>query len=252
MCLLSLKLDGKIYVNLVSSLCFWLTEHKFTMGALFIILFMNRVYPHLEELNKTHKELRLRIKITKQDPSDDRSYLSALSYLLAPELADFCNCPDSRCFRLMNTKDNAITVRITPRTWNPSKLNLPPIMIPINNEERMVPRYLDVLNNPEATPIISFGELWNKAACRPTLFNPLLIPNAAKATHTLITGEVWFKVTSHTDPNVIRTPDTSNAGRGPDLSIQRPAIGAVISEHNPSVSMRIPVWNSLTWRTICK
>ncbi|MNP03658.1 hypothetical protein D3C76_955520 [compost metagenome] len=71
---------------------------------------------YLEELNKTHKELRLRIKITKQDPSDDRSYLSALSYLLAPELADFCNCPDSRCFRLMNTKDNAITVRITPRT----------------------------------------------------------------------------------------------------------------------------------------
>lgn len=113
---LSLKLDGKIYVNLVSSLCFWLTEHKFTMGALFIILFMNRVYPHLEELNKTHKGLRLRIKRTKQDLSDDRSCLSALSYLLAPELADSCNCPDSRCFRLMNTKDNAIIVRITPRT----------------------------------------------------------------------------------------------------------------------------------------
>ncbi|GIO54484.1 hypothetical protein J21TS7_28020 [Paenibacillus cineris] len=54
----------------------------------------------------------------------------------------------------------------------------------------MVPRYLEVLNIPDATPIISFGELWNKAACIATLFNPLLIPNAAKATHTLITGEV--------------------------------------------------------------
>ncbi|MNW20940.1 hypothetical protein D3C71_2215790 [compost metagenome] len=54
----------------------------------------------------------------------------------------------------------------------------------------MVPKYLDVLNNPDATPTISKGELLNKAACIPTLFNPLLTPNAAKATHTLITGEV--------------------------------------------------------------
>lgn len=101
-----------------------------------------------------------------------------------------CNCPGSRRRRLMNTKANAISARIIPSTRNPSKLNLPPITIPINNEERMVPRYLDVLNNPDATPIISFGVLWNKAACIPTLFNPLLIPNAAKARHTLITGEV--------------------------------------------------------------
>lgn len=129
---------------------------------------------------------------------------------------------------------------------------LTPITIPINNEEKMVPRYLDVLNNPDATPIISFGELWNKAACIPTLFSPLLIPNAAKAKHTLITGEVGFNVTSHTDPNVIRIADTSNVGLGPDLSIHRPAIGEAASEHKPKLSMRIPVWNSLTCLTTCK
>ncbi|MNW12339.1 hypothetical protein D3C71_2100070 [compost metagenome] len=64
------------------------------------------------------------------------------------------------------------------------------MMMPINNEETMVPKYLEVLNNPDATPIIAFGELLNKAACIPTLFNPLLIPKAAKAKHTLMTGEV--------------------------------------------------------------
>ncbi|MNT84760.1 hypothetical protein D3C72_2248190 [compost metagenome] len=90
----------------------------------------------------------------------------------------------------MNTSDNEMTVRITASTRNPSKLNVPPITIPINKEERMVPRYLAVLNNPDATPIISLGELWNRAACIPTLFSPLLIPNAARAIHTLITGEV--------------------------------------------------------------
>lgn len=84
----------------------------------------------------------------------------------------------------MNTKYNAIAVRIIPSTRNPSALNLSPITMPINNEERMVPRYLDVLNRPDATPIISFGELLNKAACIPTLFKPLLTPNAAKAKHT--------------------------------------------------------------------
>ncbi|MNI71693.1 hypothetical protein D3C73_1275780 [compost metagenome] len=89
----------------------------------------------------------------------------------------------------MNTKDKAIAVRIIPSTLNPPKLNLPPMTMPINNEERMVPKYLDVLNNPDATPIISFGELWNKAACIPTLFNPLLTPKTASAKHTLITGE---------------------------------------------------------------
>ena len=90
----------------------------------------------------------------------------------------------------MNTNDNAINVRIIPSTRNPSKLKLSPITLLMSNEERMVPRYLEVLNIPDATPIISFGELLNKAACIATLFNPLLIPNAAKATHTLITGEV--------------------------------------------------------------
>lgn len=88
----------------------------------------------------------------------------------------------------------------------------------------MVPRYLDVLNNPDATPIISFGELWNKAACIPTLFNPLLMPNAVKAKHTLITGEVGSNVTSHTDPNVIKIADRNNAGLGPIYrSIDLPA-----------------------------
>lgn len=61
----------------------------------------------------------------------------------------------------MNTKDNAITVRIIPSNRNPPKLNLPPITMPINNEESMAPRFLDVLNNPDATPIISFGALLN-------------------------------------------------------------------------------------------
>lgn len=145
-----------------------------------------------------------------------------------------------------------MNVRIIPSTRNPWKLKLLPITLPINNEERMVPRYLDVLNIPDATPITSFGELLNKAACIPTLFNPLLIPNAAKAAHTLITGEVSFNVTIHIEPNVISMPDTSNAGRGPALSIQRPAIGEVTSEHKPKLSMRMPVWNSLTWRTICR
>jgi hypothetical protein len=82
-----------------------------------------------------------------------------------------------------------MTERITPSSRNPPALNLSPITMPINNEERMVPRYLDVINTPDATPIISFGELLNKAVCIPTLFNPLLIPNAANAKHTLITGE---------------------------------------------------------------
>ena len=139
-----------------------------------------------------------------------------------------------------------MTERIAPSSRNPSKLKLPPITMPINNEERMVPRYLDVLNMPDATPIISFGELWNKAACIPTLFSPLLIPNAANAKHTLITGEFSCNVMIHTAPNVISTPDASNAGLGPDLSIHRPAIGEVTSEHKPKLSMRIPVWNSLT------
>ena len=146
----------------------------------------------------------------------------------------------------MNIKDKAITERIAPRSRKPPALNLSPMTMPINNEERMVPRYLDVINTPDATPIISLGELLNMAACIPTLFKPLLIPNATKAKHTRITGEVGFNVTIHTDPNVISIPDNSNAGRGPDLSIQRPAIGEVMSEHKPKLSMRIPVWNSLT------
>lgn len=54
----------------------------------------------------------------------------------------------------------------------------------------MVPRYRKVINNPEATPIISLGALLNKTACMPTLFNPLLMPKAASATQTLTTGEV--------------------------------------------------------------
>ncbi|MNI83462.1 hypothetical protein D3C73_1402680 [compost metagenome] len=62
--------------------------------------------------------------------------------------------------------------------------------MPSSNEERIVPKYLEVINTPEATPMISFGALLNKAACIPTLFNPLPIPNAPNATHTLIAGEL--------------------------------------------------------------
>lgn len=110
----------------------------------------------------------------------------------------------------------------------------------------MVPRYLDVINTPDATPIISFGELLNKATCIPTLFNPLPTPKAANETHTLITGEVGFMVTIHTDPSVISIPDVSNAGPGPDLSIHLPANGETMSEHRPKLNIRIPVWDSLT------
>lgn len=145
-----------------------------------------------------------------------------------------------------------MTVRIIPSIRKPPALNASPMTMLINKEERMVPRYLDVLNNPEATPMISFGELWNIAACIPTLFNPLLTPNAAKTKHTLIIEEVGCHVTIHMDPSVIRIAESSKAGRGPDLSIHRPARGDTISEHKPRLSMRSPVWNSLTCRTICK
>ena len=104
------------------------------------------------------------------------------------ELVTF-NPLDSRLRKFMNTKNNAMTVRMTPNTRNPPALNVSPITMLINNEERMVHKYLDVLNRPEATPMISFGELLNRAACIPTLFKPLLMPNAAKAKHTLTTGE---------------------------------------------------------------
>jgi hypothetical protein len=83
-----------------------------------------------------------------------------------------------------------MTARITPSNRNPPKLNVPPIMMLVNNEDRIVPRYLDVLNSPDATPVISFGELLNKAACIPTAFSPLLTPNAANTKLILITGEV--------------------------------------------------------------
>jgi hypothetical protein len=67
----------------------------------------------------------------------------------------------------MNIRNNANTERITPSIRNPPVLNLSPITMPFNNEEKMVPRYLDVMNTPDATPIIYFGKLWNKATCIP-------------------------------------------------------------------------------------
>ncbi|GIO85570.1 hypothetical protein J25TS5_25020 [Paenibacillus faecis] len=110
----------------------------------------------------------------------------------------------------------------------------------------MVPKYREVLNSPDATPTISLGELLNKAACIPTEFSPLLIPNAVNAKLTLITGDVSFKVTIHTEPTAIKIADNTNAGRGPDLSIHLPAMGEATRELTPKVSIRMPVWNSLT------
>ena len=143
-------------------------------------------------------------------------------------------------------------VRKTPSNRNPVKLNAPPIMIPVNNEDKIVPKYLDVLNRPDATPAISFGELLNKAACILTAFSPLLKPNAANARHTLMTGELCVHVTIHTAPTTISNEDTINAGLGPDLPTHFPAIGEATIELKPKVNIRIPVWNSLTCRTICR
>lgn len=130
-------------------------------------------------------------------------------------------------------------------------MNASPIMIPVNKEERIVPKYLEVLNSPEATPAISLGELLNKAACIPTAFNPLLKPKTANTKLTMNTGEVCVHVTIHTEPNTIRNADKINAGPGPDLSTHRPAMGEATIELNPKVSITIPVWSPLTWRTIC-
>ena len=112
--------------------------------------------------------------------------------------------------------------------------------MPISKEERMVPIYRDVLNNPEATPIISFGELWNKPACKATLTSPLLNPKAANAMQTLRIGDDSFNVTIHAEPRVIRRAETSKAGLGPDLSTHRPAIGDATSEHKPKLSINSP------------
>ncbi|MNP60031.1 hypothetical protein D3C76_1550760 [compost metagenome] len=54
-------------------------------------------------------------------------------------------------------------------------------------------------------------------------------------------GEVSFITTINIEPNVIKEADTIRAGRDPDLSIQRPAIGAIMTENNPKASMLIPV-----------
>jgi len=45
------------------------------------------------------------------------------------------------------------------------------MMIPVNKEDKMVPKYREVLNSPDAIPAISLGELLNKAACIPTEFS---------------------------------------------------------------------------------
>lgn len=151
--------------------------------------------------------------------------------------------------RDMNSRHRAITVRIIPSSRNPLKLNWSPIMIPMSREERIVPKYLEVLNKPEVTPMISFGEWLNKAACMATLFSPLLIPKAARARMMLITGDAGFSITIHSDPMVMRIAEPACAGRGPEALIHLPAIGETASEHRPRLNIRSPVWNSLTLRT---
>ncbi|PWW38704.1 hypothetical protein DET56_107105 [Paenibacillus pabuli] len=58
---------------------------------------------------------------------------------------------------------------------------------------------------------------------------------------TFTTGEVLSNATIKMDPNVINTAETIKAGRVPDLSIQRPARGELMSEHKPRVSIISPV-----------